>query len=73
MKKNTSLADRIIRVLLGVAIIATGVIFETLWGIVGIIPLVSGLSGFCPLYAVFGFSTGRDTDAVRIKKRMAKT
>ncbi|MDX1619132.1 MAG: DUF2892 domain-containing protein [Balneolaceae bacterium] len=57
MKNNTGFIDRTIRTLLGIFILAAGVYFENLWGVVGVIPLISGLSGFCPLYAVFDLST----------------
>lgn len=57
MEKNTGIIDRLIRVPLGIVIIAAGFYFEAFWGLVGVIPLMSGLSGFCPLYGVFGFTT----------------
>jgi hypothetical protein len=61
--KNESSLDRIIRVLAAVVIAVlyfTGVISGT-WaivlGIVGLILLVTGLIGFCPLYKLLGIST----------------
>ncbi len=62
-KVNESSMDRIIRVIAGVALLVIGFtgivpgIWGTVIGIVGLIPLATGLLGFCPLYALFGFST----------------
>ncbi len=51
MKKNVSPMDRIIRFILGVAVLS--LVFlgpQTAWGYIGLIALISALSGFCPLY-----------------------
>ncbi len=63
MKRNESNVDRIIRGILGavlllVALLAvpTGTLHIVLI-VVGIIALVTGLVGFCPLYAILGLST----------------
>ena len=58
MRMNEGLLDRLIRVFVGVILIAlvfTGP--HTAWGWLGVIPLATGLIGFCPLYAVLGFNT----------------
>ena len=58
MKLNVGGIDKILRVILGVALIAaaaTGAI--PMWGYIGIVPLVTGLVNFCPLYTVLGFSS----------------
>jgi hypothetical protein len=58
MQRNESTIDRSIRVLLGVAVLAlTFVGPHTLWGLLGLIPLVTGVVGFCPLYRVLRIST----------------
>lgn len=57
MTKNVGGFDRIFRILVGLAIIAIGIIYKTWWGAVGIIPLATGLSSRCPLYMPFKFST----------------
>ena len=63
MKLNESPADRIIRIVLGVILaalaitgVATGALAVVAW-VVAAIALVTGVVGFCPLYAIFGFST----------------
>jgi len=58
MKTNEGTVDRIIRVLLGLGLIS--IVFvgpRTLWGWVGVVPLLTGLVGTCPLYAIFGINT----------------
>jgi hypothetical protein len=57
MKCNVGVTDRIIRIILGVVIILAGVYFKSWWGVVGIVPIVTGLIRFCPAYIPFGFST----------------
>ena len=57
MKCNVGGTDRIIRIILGVVIILAGIYFKSWWGVVGILPIVTGLVRFCPAYIPFGFST----------------
>lgn len=65
MKINESMADRIIRIILGVVLLVLGWggIITGTWGVVfkwlGLVPLVTGLIGYCPLYALFKFHTNR--------------
>ncbi|MEI6847192.1 MAG: DUF2892 domain-containing protein [Chlorobiaceae bacterium] len=58
MQKNLGQNDKIIRVVIGIAIIAVGVINCSWWGAVGIIPLLTAFVGFCPLYTLLKISTG---------------
>ncbi|HFD38931.1 MAG TPA: DUF2892 domain-containing protein [Anaerolineae bacterium] len=62
MKSNESQVDRIIRVILGIVLIAVGFFFikgtvGVIIGVIGLIPLITGLIGFCPLYALFKINT----------------
>ncbi len=57
MKCNVGGTDRIIRIILGVVIILAGVYFQSWWGVIGLIPLITGLIRWCPAYIPFGFST----------------
>ncbi len=59
MKKNVGSADKVFRVILGIVVILLGIIFHSWWGLVGIIPLFTGLVNFCPLYAVLKLSTSK--------------
>ena len=57
MSCNVGKADRIVRVVIGIGIIATGVIIKSWWGAIGIVPLVTATAGWCPLYLPIGLST----------------
>jgi len=57
MKKNMGNADKTIRLVLGVVIIALGLYYQSWWGLVGLIPLLTSLTGTCLLYLPFGIST----------------
>ena len=61
MIRNIGANDRIVRIVLGLIIIAAGVYFQSWWGAVGLILVVTGLVRWCPIYAPFGFSTHKDT------------
>lgn len=50
LKKNMSYVESVIRVLIGGSIIAIGLYFDSLWGLLGIIPVLSGAASFCPVY-----------------------
>jgi hypothetical protein len=56
--RNEGTADRVLRVLLGVVLLSL-VFFgpRTYWGLLGAIPLLTGLLGSCPLYTLLGIST----------------
>jgi hypothetical protein len=50
--------ERAVRVLLGIGLLSLVFVGpKTLWGLIGIIPLATGLIGSCPLYTVLGMST----------------
>ena len=58
MKRNEAIWDRMIRVVLGAGLLSLVFVGpQTPWGIVGVVPLLTGIVGFCPLYRVFGLST----------------
>lgn len=55
---NINSTDRIIRLILGLFLISLAFFGpQTPWGYLGIILVVTAFINFCPLYAVFGFST----------------
>jgi hypothetical protein len=57
MKVNEGNLDRIIRVVLGLIIIGIGIYNQSWWGAVGLLPLLTGLMGYCALYSVLGINT----------------
>ena len=60
MKANMGSIDRIIRIILGIVIIALGIVFKSFLGLIGLIPLITALFGFCPLYTPFKLSTKKE-------------
>lgn len=61
MKQNMGGIDRIVRLIIGVALIAWGYINQNWWGAIGIIPLFTAAIGWCPLYLPFGLSTKKES------------
>lgn len=60
MAKNVGSIDRTLRVLLGVVLLSLVVLLDTparWWGLVGLVPLLTGLFSFCPLYSLLGISS----------------
>lgn len=57
MKANVGSVDRVIRIVLGVVILGAGLSFKNWWGLIGLLPLLSGVFRFCVLYVPFGIST----------------
>jgi len=58
MKCNSGLVDRTLRVIAGIVLMtlaATGTV--GMWGWVGIVPLLTGAFGFCPIYPLLGINT----------------
>ena len=58
MKTNAGSLDRILRIVVGLVLIglaATGTV--GLWGWIGVVPLATGLFGFCPAYTLLGINT----------------
>lgn len=60
MLKNESAIDRILRAILGVALLSLVFVGpKTAWGWLGVVPLATAVIGFCALYRVLGISTCR--------------
>jgi type IV secretory pathway TrbD component len=57
MLKNVGSADRNIRIILGIAIIIVGIVLQSWWGLIGLLPLLTAGISVCPLYSVLGMST----------------
>jgi uncharacterized membrane protein YfcA len=58
MTKNVGDIDRAMRITVGLALIAaaaTGTV--GVWGFVGVVPVLTGLMGWCPPYALLGFNS----------------
>lgn len=63
MDLNIGTLDRIARVILGIALIALALGYvpgyQSVLGWIGIVPLITGIVGTCPIYSILGFSTCR--------------
>lgn len=58
LPKNEATIDRVLRVLLGVVVLSLTVVGpQTMWGLLGLVPLATGLLGSCPVYTLLGVST----------------
>jgi len=57
MTTNVGGIDKLIRIILGLGIIGAGVYYQSWWGAVGAIPLLTGFIGYCPAYPLFGISS----------------
>ncbi len=56
--KNEGTVDRVLRVIAGAALVSLVFVGpETPWGWIGLVPLVTGLVGNCPVYSLLGIST----------------
>lgn len=66
MAKNEGVVDRALRVALGLVILSQLFIGAQSWfALIGLLPLVTGLVGFCPLYKVLGVTTCPRRPALR--------
>jgi hypothetical protein len=57
MNKNIGNTDKVIRYILGAAIIIAGIYFKSWWGVIGIIPIATAAISWCPLYLPLGIKT----------------
>lgn len=62
MATNVGTIDRILRILVGLALIGAalglyGPAYTSVWGWIGVIPIITALVGWCPAYTIFGIKT----------------
>jgi hypothetical protein len=61
-KPNVGSADRIMRVILGIVLLAMVFVGpQTPFGWIGLVPLLTGVFGTCPLYSIIGLRGGKGT------------
>jgi len=57
MKCNVGGPDRFLRILAGIVIVSLGIVYESWLGVIGVVPLLTGITGWCPAYLPFKIST----------------
>jgi len=57
MKANVGGIDRILRIVVGLALVAWALMGGPVWAWIGIVPLATGAVGFCALYPLLGINT----------------
>jgi hypothetical protein len=57
MKCNIGTTDRIVRAVIGLIVIAVGFYLSSWWGAIGLVPIITSVTGWCGLYTLFGIST----------------
>lgn len=62
MSKNIGVIERIFRIVIGLAIIIYGVVELSLLGLIGLVPFMTAMMGWCPLYRMLGVSTCKIKD-----------
>jgi hypothetical protein len=63
MKTNVGTVDMIIRIILAVVVFALGFYFNSWWGLLGLLPLMTGVVRFCPAYWLLKISTAEKKEA----------
>ena len=71
-KGNLGKLDQLVRITGGMLVILFGLLLESWWGALGFIPLLTGLAGWCPAYALFGVTTRGNLHRTRGKPRLSK-
>ena len=58
MSRNDGTIDRLLRVIVGLVLIALVFVGpRSAWGWIGVVPLLTGLVGMCPIYSLLGINT----------------
>ena len=58
MQTNVGGIDKVLRIIIGIILIAsTAIGLVGVWGWIGLVPLLTGLFNFCPLYTLLGIKT----------------
>mgnify|MGYP001616104318 FL=1 len=57
LKVNEGTLDRTLRVLLGIALVALALTKGWMWAWIGVVPILTGATGMCPLYSLLGINT----------------
>ncbi|REE91509.1 Protein of unknown function (DUF2892) [Paenibacillus taihuensis] len=61
MKCNVGKTEQVIRISIGTIIVLVGIYYKSWWGLIGIAPIITGTIRYCPVSAVLGVSTCKQT------------
>jgi len=62
MKANVGSMDQYIRYVIGMGLLILGVVYESVWGLIGVLPIMTALMSWCPPYALLGLMTNKSGD-----------
>jgi len=58
MSRNEGTVDRVLRVIVGLVLVSLVFVGpKTAWGWIGVVPILTGLVGYCPAYRLIGLNT----------------
>ena len=63
MKSNITKHERLLRMTFGIMVVGYGVIHQNFMGMLGVLPLLSGLFGWCPMYA---FDKNKNSEKIKL-------
>jgi len=62
MIKNVGGIDKVLRITLGLSVIIAGIVMQSWWGVIGLLPLFTATTGWCPAYLPFNFSSAKKSE-----------
>lgn len=62
MKANVGSMDQYIRYVIGMVLLCLGVAYGSVWGLIGIVPIMTALISWCPPYALLGLKTNKASE-----------
>lgn len=57
MKTNVGGIDKILRIVVGIALVAWAILGGPVWAWIGVLPIITGVMGWCPAYTLIGLNT----------------
>lgn len=57
MKTNVGGIDKILRIVVGIALVAWAILGGPVWAWIGVLPILTGVMGWCPAYTLIGLNT----------------
>ena len=69
MQCNVGNTDRAARIILGLAIVGAGLYFQSIWGAIGLVPILTGVFRWCPAYMPFGIATNKQNKQIKTTLR----